>query len=149
MLTDEQIKNLTRFHISSIEQELIENHVSKSRIKDIVNFYKKVFGTDRNIYCISAYNEIGKNAFEGLQYSEYKTIPDEYKRKLDIRLNNFKCYGSKNIINLSSQCKKLDGKLIMVIEQHYDIIDSYTFHNYDKNKVYYVTAKDVDEIIGT
>lgn len=40
-MTSEQKQHLTRFLITDIEQELIDNRVSRSRIKEITNFFKK------------------------------------------------------------------------------------------------------------
>ena len=58
-LTDRE--HLTRFPITDLAQELIDNQVSPGRHKEIINFYIKHLN-DTKYYCLSCYNPMRPKA---------------------------------------------------------------------------------------
>lgn len=139
-MTSEQKQHLTRFLITDIRQELIDNRVSKSRIKEITNFFKKILKSDR-IYCICGQNKIGQSVFKSASSKEYDTFQREF-------LRGYKCYGSEHITNLHSSICKIEGITIPFIIQSWEIRNLYEFHHYKDTLTYYVSADTVDDIIN-
>ena len=139
-MTPEQKQHLTRFLITDIEQELIDNRVSRSRIKEITNFFKKTLKSDR-IYCINGHNKIGKSVFQSASVEEY----DAFQRKF---LKGYKCYGSEHITNLHSSICNIEGTTIPFIVQCLEIRNSYELHYYEETVTYYVSADVIDNIIN-
>lgn len=139
-MTPEQKQHLTRFLITDIEQELIDNRVSKSRIKEITNFFKKTLKSDR-IYCVCGYNKIGQSVFKSTSVEEY----DAFQRKA---LKGYKCYGSEHITNLYSSICNIEGTTISFIVQRWKVRNLYELHHYEETVTYYVSADTIDNIIN-
>jgi len=141
-MTPEQKQHLTRFLIPDIEQELEINQVSKSRIKEITNFYKKVLGS-KQTYCVSAHNTIGKSVLKNLSFDEWKTT-----ELIPVGLKNFKCYNSSTRIYIQSNAYKIENTIIPVIVQiwlpnsYYDVIPL------EECTTYYLPVDAVDNIIN-
>lgn len=139
-MTLEQKQHLTRFLITDIEQELIDNRVSKSRIKEITNFFKNTLKSDR-IYCVCGYNQIGQSVFKSAPTKEYNAFQKKF-------LKGYKCYGSEHITNLRSSVCSIEGITIPYIIQCWEIRNLYEFHNYEKTLTYYISADIIDSIIN-
>lgn len=139
-MTSEQKQHLTRFLITDIEQELTDNRVSKSRIKEITNFFKKTLKSDR-IYCVCGYNKIGQSVFKSAPTEEYNAFQKKF-------LKGFKCYGSEHITKLRSSVCNIEGTTIPFIIQCWEIRNLYEFNNYEKTLTYYVSADTIDNIIN-
>ena len=141
-MTLEQKQHLTRFLIPDIEQELEINQVSKSRIKEITNFYKKVLGS-KQTYCISADNRIGKSVMECLTLEEWKKaelIPEGLK--------NFKCYNNPTRIFIQSNSYKIENTIIPVIVQTWIPSSYYDFTSQEERTTYYLPVDVIDNIIN-
>lgn len=54
------IKNLTRFPILDLKEELTNNRVKSGKHSEIINYFKKNLD-DTEFYCISQYNPVQKN----------------------------------------------------------------------------------------
>lgn len=54
------IKNLTRFPILDLKEELTNNRVKSGKHSEIINYFKKHLD-DTEFYCISQYNPVQKN----------------------------------------------------------------------------------------
>lgn len=141
-MTPEQKQHLTRFLIPDIEQELEINQVSKSRIKEITNFYKKVLGS-KSAYCVSAHNTISKSVMRDLTLEEWK--------KAEIiapwSLKNFRCYNNPTRIYIQAYYTKIENKIIPVIMQRW--VPRYNdFTPREERTTYYLPVDAVDNIIN-
>lgn len=141
-MTPEQKQHLTRFLISDIEQELEINQVSKSRIKEITNFYKKVLGS-KSTYCVSAHNKIGKSVMKDLTLKEWK--------KSEIiapwALKNFRCYNNPTRIYVQAYYTKIENIIVPIILQKW--IPKYNDFTPDEERTtYYLPADVIDNIIN-
>lgn len=140
-MTPEQKQHLTRFLIPDIEQELEINQVSKSRIKEITNFFKEVLGS-KSTYCISAHNTIGKSVLKNLSLDEWKKTA-----LIPKNLKNFKCYNNSTRIYIQSSSYKIENTIIPVIVQIW--IPKYNnFISDEECKTYYLPVDIVDNIIN-
>lgn len=140
-MTLEQKQHLIRFLITDIEQELVVNQVSKSRIKEITNFYKKVLGS-KSTYCISAHNRIGKSVIKKLSLDEWRTttfIPRSLK--------NFKCYNNSTRIYIQSSACKIENTIIPVIIQIW-VPKCNDFIPDEERTTYYLPVDIIDNIIS-
>jgi hypothetical protein len=54
------IRNLTRFPILDLKEELTNNRVKSGKHSEIINYFKKNLD-DTEFYCISQYNPVQKN----------------------------------------------------------------------------------------
>lgn len=70
---NEAKEDVTRFKIDSIEQELIDNYVSKSRIKEIVKFFQTVLGPGP-YYCVSYENKAGKSSLKRVTPDDFNLV---------------------------------------------------------------------------
>jgi hypothetical protein len=70
---NEAKEDVTRFKIDSIEQELIDNYVSKSRIKEIVKFFQTVLGPGP-YYCVSYENKAGKASLKRVTPADFELV---------------------------------------------------------------------------
>lgn len=70
---NEAKEDVTRFKIDSIEQELIDNYVSKSRIKEIVKFFQTVLGPGP-YYCVSYENKAGKSSLKRVTPDDFELV---------------------------------------------------------------------------
>jgi hypothetical protein len=141
-MTSEQKQHLTRFLIPDIEQELEINQVSKSRIKEITNFYKKVLGS-KQTYCVSAHNSIGKSVMKDLTL-------EEWKRSEIIApwsLKNFRCYNNPTRIYIQAYYTKIENTIVPVIMQRW--VPKYNdFTPHEERTTYYLPVDAVDNIIN-
>jgi hypothetical protein len=141
-MTSEQKQHLTRFLIPDIEQELEINQVSKSRIKEITNFYKKVLGS-KQTYCVSAHNSIGKSVMKDLTL-------EEWKRSEIITpwsLKKFRCYNNPTRIYIQAYYTKIENTIVPVIMQIW--VPKYNdFIPHEERTTYYLPVDIVDNIIN-
>lgn len=142
-MTSEQKQHLTRFLIPDIEQELIDSKVSKSRIKEITNFYKKILGS-KKAYCISAHNKIGKSAIKSLSSYEW-----ENTKFILEGLKNFKCYNNSTRIYIQSSSCKIENTIMPIIVQTWIPSSKYGFIPDDECITYYLPVDIVDNIINS
>lgn len=141
-MTPEQKQHLTRFLIPDIEQELEINQVSKSRIKEITNFYKKILGS-KSTYCVSAHNKIGKSVMKCLTLDEWKNT----KLASPLSLKNFRCYNNPTRIYVQSYFIKIENTIVPIILQQW--IPKYNDFTPDEERTtYYLPADVIDNIIN-
>ena len=94
---NESKEDVQRFKIDNLKDELESNRVSKSRISEIIKFFKTVLG-DGPYYCVSENNIAGKNTLPIVRMFNFSksitalydldNIPDDYEYKDEFRKHN-------------------------------------------------------------
>ena len=94
---NESKEDVQRFKIDNLKDELESNRVSKSRISEIIKFFKTVLG-DGPYYCVSENNIAGKDTLPIVRMYSFSrsitalydldNIPDDYEYKDDFRKHN-------------------------------------------------------------
>lgn len=124
------ITNLTRFHISNLEEELINNLVPMGRHREIINFCEKYLNDDQ-YYCLSPYNPIK---------------PKNLCWHLGPSTRNFICGGVSQYLVASPI--EIEGiKFNAVIQRIYPRKIS-EFYRLDEHIVVYLSKNEIDQFIN-
>ena len=135
---------LTRYEISDLLEELQDNQVSRSRIREIIRFFKENLG-DGPYYCID-FDRAKKGGISVRikVVSRDRESPDYLKA---VRLDkNFKAYTSNTSYSMKAGYGKIENgpEFPIVIEEVYPKT-AYEFYRFDDYTKYYVNSDFLNE----